>query len=58
MSLIIALIILGLLFYFIEMIPLAQPFPQIIRAVAVIISVVLVLQWLGFSLGLPAVSLH
>jgi hypothetical protein len=50
MSLIIALIILGVIFYFIEMVPMAQPFPRIIQAVAIIIALVLVLQFLGVHL--------
>lgn len=54
MSLIIALIILGVIFYFIEMIPMAAPMPQIIRAVVIILAVVLVLQWLGVNTGLPS----
>lgn len=53
MSLIVSLIILGLIFYFIEMIPLAEPFGKIIRVVAIIVAVVLVLQFFGINLGLP-----
>lgn len=58
MELLIALIILGLVFYFIEMIPLADPFPKIIKIVAIIIAVVLVLQWLGINTGLPTLNLR
>lgn len=57
MSLIITLIILGLIFYFIEMIPMAAPFPQIIRVIAIIVAIVLVLQWLGVNTGLPSIRL-
>lgn len=53
MSLIISLIALGLIFYFIEMIPLADPFPRIIKVIAIILAVVLVLQFFGINLGLP-----
>lgn len=53
MSLIVTLILLGLIFYFINMIPMSEPFPTIIRAVAVVIAIVLVLQFLGFNLGIP-----
>lgn len=53
MTLLLTLIILGIIFYFIGMIPMAEPFPAIIRAVAVIIAIVLVLQFLGFNLGIP-----
>ncbi len=49
-SLLATLIILGLVFYFIEMIPLAAPFPTIIRAVAVLIAVVIILQFLGVNI--------
>lgn len=56
MSLIITLILLGLVFYFINMIPMADPFPKIIRVVAIIIAVVLILQWLGVNTGLPTIS--
>ncbi len=49
MSLILALIVLGVIFYFVDMIPMAAPFPQIVRAIAVIIAVILVLQALGVA---------
>ena len=58
MSLIILLILLGLVFYFIEMIPMAEPFPRIIKVVAIIVAVVLVLQWLGVNTGLPTINLR
>lgn len=51
-SLIIGLAVLGVAFYLISLIPMASPFPEIIRVVAIIIAVVMVLQALGFS-GLP-----
>ncbi len=40
---------LGVIFYFVDMIPMAAPFPQIVRAIAVIIAVILVLQALGVA---------
>jgi VIT1/CCC1 family predicted Fe2+/Mn2+ transporter len=52
MSLIITLIVLGVIFYFIGMLPMAEPFPSIIRAVAVIIAIILVLGALGFAVPL------
>lgn len=52
MELIITLIILGVIFYFIDMIPMAAPFPAVIKAVAVIIAIVLVLQALGVAVPL------
>ena len=50
LELIAALIILGVVFYFVGMIPMAEPFPQIIRVVAIILAVVLVLNALGINL--------
>ena len=44
------LIVLGLVFYFINLIPMASPFPEMIRVVAIIIAVIIVLQWLGISI--------
>lgn len=43
------LIVLGVLFYLIGLIPMAEPFPQIIRVVAIIIAVLLVLQLFGLN---------
>lgn len=57
MSILITLVILGLIFYFVEMIPMASPFPQIIRVIAIIIAVLLVLQWLGINTGLPSLQI-
>lgn len=52
MSLILTLIILGVVFYFVDMIPMGEPFPKVIRAVAIIIAVILVLQYLGVHIPL------
>ncbi len=49
MTLILALIVLGVIFYFVDMIPMAAPFPAIVKAIAVIIALVLVLQALGVA---------
>ncbi len=49
-TLLATLIILGLVFYLIEMIPMAEPFPKIIRIVAIIIAVILILNFLGIHL--------
>jgi hypothetical protein len=54
-SLVIALIVLGLIFYCVELIPMAAPFPTIIRVVALIIAVLILLQFLGINTGLPLV---
>lgn len=50
LELIAALIILGIVFYLITLIPMAEPFPQIIRVVAIIIAVVLILNALGLDI--------
>ncbi len=52
-SLIVTLIILGVVFYFVEMIPMADPFPKIVKVVAIIIAVLVVLQFFGVSTGFP-----
>lgn len=41
------LVLLGLIFYFVTYIPMIDPYPQIVRVVAIIIAVVLVLGFLG-----------
>lgn len=46
-GLLITLVVLGLIFYCIELIPMAAPFPTIIRVVAVIIALLIVLQFFG-----------
>lgn len=50
LELIVTLILLGVVFYFINMIPMAEPFPQIIRVVAIILAIVLVLNALGINI--------
>lgn len=49
-ELIALLIVLGVVFYFINIIPMAEPFPQIIRVVAIILAVLLVLEAFGVHL--------
>lgn len=44
------LVVLGLVFYLITLIPMAEPFPTIIRVVAIIIAVVMVLRALGIAI--------
>lgn len=58
-SLLATLVILGLVFYLVTLIPMAEPFPTVIRVVAIIIAVLIVLQWLGIMpLGFAGISLH
>lgn len=52
MSLILTLIIIGVIFYFIDLIPMASPMPQIIKAVMIILAIVLILNALGVT-GIP-----
>lgn len=49
-TLILMLVILGVIFYCVDMIPMAPPFPTLIRVAAVIIGVVYILQFLGVNL--------
>lgn len=56
-GLIITLVVLGLIFYCIELIPMAAPFPTIIRVLAVIIALLIVLQFFGL-IGGTAVYTH
>jgi hypothetical protein len=55
LTLLATLVVLGLVFYLVNLIPMAEPFPQIIRVVAILIAVVLILQALGINLGLPSI---
>lgn len=50
-QLVVNLVILGLVFYCIELIPMSSPFPQIVKVVAVLGAVLLVLQFLGIATG-------
>lgn len=56
-GLIITLVVLGLIFYCIELIPMAAPFPVIIRVVAIIIALLIVLNFFGL-IGGAAVYTH
>ncbi len=49
-SLIATLIILGIVFYIVNMIPMAEPFPTIIRLVSILLAVILILNFLGVRL--------
>ncbi len=49
-SLLATLVILGLVFYIITLIPMAEPFPRIIQIVAILIAVVIILQFLGLNI--------
>lgn len=46
-ELLIGIVVIGLLFYLVEQIPMAAPFPAIVRVVAVVAAILLVLRVLG-----------
>jgi hypothetical protein len=52
-GLIVLLVFLGLIFFLVEKIPMADPFPVIIRVLAVVIAILIVLQFFGVVTGLP-----
>lgn len=54
-SLIITLVILGLVFWFLEQIPMDPVFKTGIRVLAIIIVLFLVLQALGIPTGFPPI---
>lgn len=54
-SLILTLVVLGLVFYCISLLPMAEPFPTIIKVVAIIIAIVLLLQFLGIDTGIHTI---
>lgn len=51
-SLLITLVVLGVVFYCVSLIPMAEPFPTIIRVLAILIAVLLVLDFLGVHTGI------
>ncbi len=48
-TLLVTLVVLGLVFYCIGLIPMASPFPEIIKVVAIIIALLLILQFFGIG---------
>lgn len=54
-SLIIFLIILGLGYWLVTLIPLPDPFPVIIRVVFIILAILAVAQAFGFYTGFPVI---
>lgn len=50
-SLLVTLIVLGLVFYCISLIPMAEPYPSIIRVVAVILAIIAILNGLGLYIA-------
>jgi hypothetical protein len=54
-SLIKAIVILGLIYWAVSLIPLPDPFPTIVKILFIIAAVVIVLQAFGISTGLPQI---
>lgn len=48
-SLIVSLIVLGLLYWLVSLIPIPSPFPEIIKVIFIILAVLVVLQAFGFA---------
>jgi hypothetical protein len=46
-GLIIFIVVLGLLFYVLSVIPIAQPFKNILVVIVCLIVIIVLLQWLG-----------
>ena len=56
-GLVVLLVILGLIFYCVQLIPMAAPFPTIIKVVAVIVAILVLLQFLGVTTGVPPLGI-
>lgn len=50
-SIIVAIIILGLIYWAVSLIPLPDPFPTIIKVLFIIVAVLYLLQIFGISTG-------
>jgi hypothetical protein len=58
-SIVITLVLLGLALYLIQLIPLAAPFPQLIRVVVIIAAVLYLLSAFGlFGAGNVGLGVH
>lgn len=54
-ELIIALVLIGLIYWAVSLIPLPEPFPLIIRVLFIIIAVIYLLNAFGVATGLPSI---
>ncbi len=54
-SLLIFIVVLGLIYWAVSLIPLPAPFPTIVQVLFIIIAVIALLQFLGIHTGLPAI---
>ena len=53
-TIIIFIVLLGLAYWLVSLIPLPSPFPEIVKVVFVIIAVLYLLNAFGIATGLPA----
>ncbi len=53
-SLIITIVILGLVYWAVSLIPLPDPFPTIVKILFILIAVMILLQAFGIPTGFPA----
>jgi len=54
-ELIVAIVILGLIYWAVSLIPLPDPFPTIVKILFIIVAVLYVLQAFGLGVGLPSI---
>jgi len=53
-SLLVTIVLIGLVYWIISLIPLPEPFPTIVKVLFIIIAVLAVLQAFGIYTGFPA----
>ncbi len=52
-TLLIVFIVIDVIFYFVEQIPMAAPFPTVIKIVGIVVALLVVLQFFGLIGGTP-----
>lgn len=55
-SLIISIVVLGLIYWAVSLLPLPEPFPMVIKVLFIILLVVALLNAFGVHTGLPSLS--
>lgn len=55
-SLIVFIVVLGLIYWAVSLIPLPDPFPTVVKVLFIIIAVIAVLNAFGISTGLPTLK--
>ena len=53
-TLIVSIILLGLLYWVVSLIPLPSPFPRVVQVLFIILLVLMLLNAFGVSTGLPS----